>query len=179
MNAAYVAGFFDADGCLSLRYGREGRAFSLYAIVVQKNNTVTQKLLDYYGGSMGIVKRGKRTYYRWVMSGQAVRVFLTDIEPYVIDKREQVLLGIDAIDHQKECGNRRYLKGVCGIQPLSKHAKAYRKSMWLRMKELNTCHKSFAAAETKSSDPEKGCDSPALAVMSGGAAKAPAIRKIA
>ena len=83
-------------------------------------------------------------------------------------------IALEAIEHQQRAGRSRYVAGCEGTQPLSKEAREYRRGLWLRMKSLNSLHKFCAAATTKPSDPETGCDSLALSVMAGGAAKAPA-----
>ena len=188
MNAAYVAGFIDADGCISVNYHVKNRIssgkqktsrsvyFNISVIVVQKEEKVIKALFDYYGGTINITKRNIHSYYRWTVSGKAVIRLLRDIKPFLIDKKEQAELALEAALHQAECGRGRYRAGCEGTQPLSEADLQYRESVWLKVKSLNTCHKFHAAATTKSNEPEKVCDSLALTVMSGGAAKAPAIK---
>lgn len=188
MHAAYVAGFIDADGCISINFRYRGRTpegrqltgrsvyFNVSVLAVQKNLCIVEMLHQQYGGGFNIVKRpGGFRYYRWEVSGKAALRVLNDIRPYVVDKKEQVALGILAIEHQMSCGRGRYRAGCKGTQPLSESDLDFRRAAWLRMKELNTCHKFRAAAETKSSDRESGCDSPALRVIVGDTAKVSAI----
>ena len=94
---------------------------------------------------------------------------LRKIQPFVIDKKEQVKIALEAMTHQHWAYHNRYVSGCYGTQPLSEEILEYRKSLWLKMKSLNSHHKSCAAATTKPSDsqPER-CDSLALRVIAGG-----------
>jgi len=193
MNAAYLAGFIDADGCISVNYRRNVRRvrgkmltnrsvfFNVSVIVVQKERKVIDAIFDKFGGTLNITKRGIHRYNRWYISGKAVIPFLRLIKPYLIEKKEQATIALEAALHQAECGRGRYRAGCVGTQPLSKADLQYRESVWLRMKELNTCHKFHAAAETKSSEPSAMgvCDSPSLVVISGGAANNAPMLKVA
>lgn len=184
MHPAYVAGFVDADGCISVNYRENVKSrnrksltnrttrFHVSLIVVQKNEKVIRMLFDQYGGCVNITKRGIHRYFRWTVSGKALLKALREIRPYLIDKFEQANIAIESAEHQASCGRGRYRAGCEGTQPLSDADLAFRRSAWLRNKGLNTCHKFRAAAETKSSEPERVCDSPSPAVMSGDAAKA-------
>jgi hypothetical protein len=185
-HAAYIAGFVDADGCISIHHKvvyrpRTGKQltdrqayFNCSVIVVQKNDVVVKRLLEENGGTINITKRGSRCYYRWSVSGKAALKLLRKIRPYLIEKQEQADLAIKGIVHRLECGRGRYKAGCEGTQPLTEQDLSFREGLWLRNKSLNTCHKIRAAAETKSNDPVMGCDSPSPAVMSGEAAKASA-----
>ena len=190
MHPAYVAGFIDADGCISVSYKTVAAAmhgkkvtdratyFNISVYVVQKEMKVVKAFCKQYGGRVSIVKRDRFTYYRWGISGKAVISLLESILPYIVEKKEQTEIALEAAKHQAECGRGRYRAGCEGTQPLSEHDLEYRKAMWLRMKELNTCHKSRAAATTKSNDPEKGSDSLNSLVIARGAAKAPSVQHV-
>lgn len=171
IHAAYMAGFLDADGCFSISFGRNGAYFGIHVIVVQKNDIVVREIHDMYGGTINVTKRGDRRYFRWSVSGKVARIVIEDCLPYLIDKVDQAKLCLEALKHREDSWSTRYRGGCKGTQPLSKEAVAYRRALWLRNKELNTCHKIRAAAETKSSDPETGCDSPSLRVIVGEGAK--------
>ena len=191
MHDAYVAGFIDADGCISVNYSTVHRVktgkqktkrkayFNVSVVIVQKEEKVVMAFFNQYGGTMNITKRGIHRYFRWTVSGKAVIPLLRAISPYIVEKQEQVNLALEAAIHQSECGRGRYRAGCKGIQPLSEADLEYRKSVWLKVKSLNTCHKFHAAAETKSNEPEKVSDSPALSVMAREDAKSSATSIVA
>jgi len=85
----YFAGFFDGEGYLG--YGFDGRT------EVRICNTylpVLKQLKKSYGG--GIYQRKKtpkrhKQAYDWIITGKDdVRNFLTDIKPFLIEKKEKI-----------------------------------------------------------------------------------------
>lgn len=155
IHAAYIAGFIDADGCVSIRFNREKRSFGAAIIVVQKELRLLEMFKEEFGGILNTTHQNKsnRTYYRWYIQGKALTKLINQILPYIVDKKEQCMIALEATKHQEECGRGRYRKGSIGTQPLSKQDLNLRENLWLRNKELNTCHKIRAAAETKFNDP--------------------------
>jgi hypothetical protein len=163
MHPAYVAGFLDADGCIAMRHGKPDkkgwRHHSVTVIVVQADRTIPDLFAAQYGGNVGINARNVgisagRAYYRWTASGSKARQLLTDALPHLQTKRSQAEIALDYLDHAAGIKKRGGGPGSRGIpQSITKEVLAYREGLWLRMKELNTCHKRRAAAETKPSDP--------------------------
>ena len=147
---AYLAGFIDADGCIGIRYYKLTHRFQPYVVIVQKNPRVLFQLQEWFGGTIDIVRRGQRVYHRLGAYGKQVHTFLS-CYPWLIEKREQAVLALNSRNHVEQL--IRYRAGECGTQhTLSESEIDYRRSAWLKMKSLNTCHKSSAAAETKPSD---------------------------
>ena len=151
---AFVAGFLEADGCISVSYNsKSARWIQVHVLLVQKEPYVVEVLRQQYGGSVDIVRRGERQYYRWDAASKNALEVLKDIQPYSFDKAEQVDLAIGLIEHLAQRSFLRYQKGKQGIQlTITDDEIEYRRSVWSRMKELNTCHKAPAGAETKPSD---------------------------
>lgn len=153
IHPGYVAGFIDADGCISINSNRNHRYFSVALIIVQKERYILDQLYKKYGGRLNYTGNEQCKYPRWYIMGEALTTLLTEVIPYIQIKKEQAKIALKAIKHQKECGRGRYRKGFVGTKPLSKHDLDLRDTMWLRCKELNTCHKRRAPAETKLNDP--------------------------
>jgi len=84
---AYVAGYFDGEGCVMHSGG---------SIRVAISNTFLPRLkwlMHSYGGSIRECETprglGFRRLYQWQISGKNARRFLLDIEPLLDEKREQ------------------------------------------------------------------------------------------
>lgn len=99
---AWVAGFFDGEGCVRIKRQRSsGKIYYQLVVDITQSgenmpNTIS-KLVDLFGGNP-LSSKDKRTNYqrRWswrLVSGKAEN-FLRAILPYSIGKREQIILGI-------------------------------------------------------------------------------------
>lgn len=88
---AYIAGFFDGEGCVNL---------SSPSLVVHLTNT-NREVLDWvqslFGGKVYLPPRYSikhKQSYRWHLHKRDVTAFLTAIQPYVRIKQIQVVLGL-------------------------------------------------------------------------------------
>lgn len=106
---AWVAGFFDADGCISIRRTLrhdptrrlKGMYYQLVIDITQSGKLIPitiVKLVELFGGTP-LLSKDKRLNRvpRWswrIVSRQAVN-FLQAILPYSIGKHEQIVLGIE------------------------------------------------------------------------------------
>jgi len=105
---AYMAGFFDGEGCVSItinnkRLISQGRS-ATHVIQVSIGNTVPDVLYwmkSFYGGSIAVQDfgHGRKRVYRWNIRCNKALPFLEHILPYLKMKSPQVKL---AITHQKE-----------------------------------------------------------------------------
>lgn len=98
---AWAAGFFDGEGCVMVEMSKEkaclhGFRTSLHVTVTQTSLPCLQLFLDKFGGSISTSENktpnGRRwaVQYRWVARNELALDFLTQIEPYVVVKKEQV-----------------------------------------------------------------------------------------
>jgi hypothetical protein len=104
--AAYIAGFFDAEGNLQPKAIR-GRWWSIEARVSQVSPDGPSGLQEIFGGPVKLVRaRGRRkAQYRWELtSKEGVACLITDIFPYIQEKRPQLVLAHRAF----ESGSTRY-----------------------------------------------------------------------
>lgn len=85
---SYLAGFFDGEGCVSpARHG----TLSIQVSVAQKHPEVLRLYEAHWGG--GIYKH-KTGGYAWTCCSKVAVTFLEDIMPFLIEKREVALLGV-------------------------------------------------------------------------------------
>ena len=163
---AYCAGLIDGEGCISIgkrktvRHNNVGTNqmteiprqdeivtyYTLFVIVVTKDNYLTDYLKGIFGGSVNDVARttgfAPGIYKRWVVAGNIALSALKKMLPYLILKRLQAET---AIQFQNEL--HRDLKKGRGFK-LSNKSQEERNKYYLRMRELKKC----AGAETNSLD---------------------------
>lgn len=162
LDPGYIAGFIDADGHIGIRHGnttvKGWRHQAVVVTVVQSDPLIPTLLAERYGGRVGVNRRNTglsigREYHRWTASGTRAEAILRDILPFIVAKKEQCEIALSFLDHKKGLVKAGCRTEKGNPQLLTKGVLAFREKCWLRMKELNTCHKRRAVAETKSSDP--------------------------
>jgi hypothetical protein len=95
MDIAYVAGFFDGEGSVSMH------SDTLEVSVVQAQLGVLEALRNQLGGTIRVHRSGvvaderqngvRRQIWRWTLVGYAAAKFLREMEPYLIVKRDRTL----------------------------------------------------------------------------------------
>lgn len=113
---AYMAGLIDADGCIQApRGGGKNSHWRIEVHLIQKELNIIDNLWYLFGGSVNVVSRkhqsGIKHYYRWQITGPKCKYFLIGIEPYLILKKKQALLGIElgSLIREKKAGYIRNL----------------------------------------------------------------------
>ena len=86
---AYFAGFFDGEGSLGI-YPNNVGGYGLRVSVGQKLLTQLERLQSVYGGGIS-----KKDCSVWTVCGLNAYNFVTDIYPWVQEKRDQVELAIE------------------------------------------------------------------------------------
>lgn len=107
VSIAYLAGFFDGDGCVSPATKLSG----CQLVVVQQvfGSAILVAFLHAFGGSIGLHSPGKgniKPILRWSAQGEAARFAAAELHAHCLVKREQ--LGI-AINWPQEAAQRREL----------------------------------------------------------------------
>lgn len=101
IDLAYVAGFFDGEGCIVISFNLIHNCIShkLCVDIGQIGNAGKEILSSFYNnfkGKVKLVKRGyKRPYYRWGVESRQAYNFLKQIYPYVKLKKERIQLAIE------------------------------------------------------------------------------------
>lgn len=92
---AYIAGFFDGEGCIRV----DSKGY-LTTIVTNTDVRPLQLFLDVFGGTMCIHSHAttiRKKAYRWSIKSEAVPEFLEMILPYLICKKEEALLALEFV----------------------------------------------------------------------------------
>lgn len=107
MDLSYFAGFFDGEGCVRLK--RSGNYIYSVVIVVNTNLEVLIDFKEKFGGNIQPRKR-KVSYhkkiYAWEIYSKASVPFLEAILPYLIVKREQVIIVLKMERSLRKSGNK-------------------------------------------------------------------------
>lgn len=161
--AAYAAGFFDGEGYVdiysaSLAKASKSPSLMLRVVISQKDGKVMNWLTEHFGGHVQLSRKGQYSIYRWDIRSQAAKRFLLAILPYVLVKKEQVILAIE-YEQRKET----YLynqKGSKGFNRLTEEEIQWRMETKEKLKALKKNYvvytKNSAPPTTKRNDPNKG-----------------------
>ena len=103
VHLAYIAGFFDGEGSITIHENGKPSPRGLspnHTLQVSVGNTdpiIVRWLHDVYGGGFSVRPGipGCRTVYQWTCRAAKALPFLLDIAPYVRMKQKQVALAIE------------------------------------------------------------------------------------
>lgn len=97
---AYLAGFFDADGCITITRRKVARLthgvrHRLVITVTQKTPGILRLYAQRWGGwTVRTEKHGRFSTYVWRAEGPKLEKFLEDILPYLQVKRAEAEVGL-------------------------------------------------------------------------------------
>lgn len=101
---AYIAGFFDGEGCIRIKKANQGG--NSYYIIAHITNTYRKTLEDVkelFGGQIRIQERGKnKTVYNWCITSDEAQDFLTILTPFLKEKRKQAIEAIRFHTHKEK-----------------------------------------------------------------------------
>lgn len=96
MGLFYLAGYFDGEGSITLSRGSNGHYTLVCGVSGVKPNAL--KLFhERFGGSLYYQKRTNakwRDIFMWRISGEKAELFLEEIKPYLILKKDEAELGL-------------------------------------------------------------------------------------
>lgn len=108
LEAAYIAGFFDGDGWVTM--GLAGSGFYIRLGFGQKDRLVLDWICAIIGSSVTISGKGQSklssaAFHRLELHGRKAYNVLQEIKPYVIQKHRELNMVVQAWEYHKE-GNR-------------------------------------------------------------------------
>lgn len=121
LEVAYIAGFFDGEGCVTIYPWQQAYKDTIYrrhlltVLISNVDREVLDELAAQYGGQVvphNVKGReGRRQVWQWRLKGPHCRRFLLEIQPFVRVKRRQVHVGLRYTETLWEChGKSRNLK---------------------------------------------------------------------
>lgn len=93
---AYIAGFFDGEGCVRIKHAsQKGNSYYVWVAITNSNKGILEEVEELFGGN---VRRAEKTvnkiiYHYLITSSEAVD-FLRTISPFLKDKKDQAELAI-------------------------------------------------------------------------------------
>ncbi len=91
---AWAAGIFDGEGYVTRRKHTRGCKTQPFARVENTDRRILDALAKHYGGTVRLAVRKNRPNnkpcFYWQLCNKKCTFFLTEIEPYLISKKERV-----------------------------------------------------------------------------------------
>ena len=127
---AYLAGFFEADGCVNIgtRKGKQAATVShfLQVIIAQSDKDFLQRWRDkldlgslHKAGAGGLAKK---EHWRWHLSDRQSEQLLNLILPYLDMKRDQAEIALAFMKTKSKGGRRRTPQSVLDLREQYKQA---------------------------------------------------------
>lgn len=93
---AYIAGFFDGEGCVRIKKANQGgNSYYLIAHITNTNPIILKKVQDLFGGNTRVQEKGRnKPIYNWYITSSEANDFLKTLQPFLIEKKSQAELGI-------------------------------------------------------------------------------------
>lgn len=118
LNSAYIAGFFDAEGSVSIKRFKTNTndRYELYLSLANVDKCLLQKIRKrfYSFGSIakmcGLKYEGQRPTYEWRLESRQAGTALQELSPFLIIKRSEAELGIKFQDSLYRTGGKRLTK---------------------------------------------------------------------
>lgn len=87
---AYIAGFFDGEGCIRLK-----NANHVIAHITNSNQKILMEVQDLFGGQIRTQERTpNKTIFNWYITSSEAVDFLTVLAPFLKEKGPQAMLAI-------------------------------------------------------------------------------------
>src|SRR3990172_828553 len=87
---AYIAGFFDGEGCVRLK-----NANHVIAHITNSNQRILTEIQDLFGGQIRRQERTpNKTIYNWYITSSEAYDFLKTLSPFLKEKGPQAMLAI-------------------------------------------------------------------------------------
>lgn len=93
---AYIAGFFDGEGCVRLKQSNQNEhSYYVIAHITNSNRAILEHVQDLFGGTIRKQEQTvNKTVYNWCITSAEVVDFLTTIAPFLREKLEEARLAI-------------------------------------------------------------------------------------
>ena len=146
---AYVAGFFDGEGSVSIARVRVGERSDYHKIVVQigqrsEHAIVLERIAADFGGIVSAQMAASRvnrlwaSYSKWQLQKKTdIRLFLLAMQPYAIVKARQIAIGLEFIDTFRKGTAVRDSLGRINGKVLSRDEIEARERLRLALREAN------------------------------------------
>jgi hypothetical protein len=104
---AWVAGIIDGEGTMGLYHTKTGAQWKFQLAVANTDLRILSRVRDTVGaGRIALHRVGRtgRPCYAWLLSSTAAAKALTEVLPYLVGKRDQALLMLEARTYTQRAG---------------------------------------------------------------------------
>ena len=123
---AYMAGFFDGEGCISLTKLRKQKRILLFVRLAQCNEWIIRWFQHCFGGKVYCrsANGNQKEVWVWQVAQKSTLPFLRTIEPYLILKRAEAQLAIKFQEGKRYWGYKKpdRIKAVEEAQRILMHS---------------------------------------------------------
>lgn len=101
---AYIAGFFDGEGCVRIKEANQGgNSYYVIAHVTNSNRCILEQIQDLFGGAIRTQERTpNKTVHNWCISSSEAVDFLKVVSPFLQEKLEEAALAIKFHEQKSE-----------------------------------------------------------------------------
>ncbi len=103
MDIRYLAGLVDGEGCIALSRPSHRCSMQLTLCIAMCHRPIIELLTAQYGGDFRVRERtgNRRRQFTWLCHGERALNLVKEMLPYLIVKKEEALLVIQAIEYRK------------------------------------------------------------------------------
>ena len=82
---AYIAGFFDGEGCVRIKKANQGgNSYYVIAHITNTNESILKDIEKFFGGKTRMQERGKnKDVYNWCITSSEAVDFLKTLLPFL------------------------------------------------------------------------------------------------
>lgn len=93
---AYIAGFFDGEGCVRLKRSNQNEhSYYVIAHITNSNRAILEHVQDLFGGAIRTQERTpNKTAHSWCITSAEAVDFLETLSPFLREKLEEARLAI-------------------------------------------------------------------------------------
>lgn len=99
---AYIAGFFDGEGCVRIKQASQGgSSYYVWVAITNSNRYILDEVVELFGGTVRKAERtvNKDVYHYLITASEAVD-FLKTVYSFLREKKEQARLAIYFHEHK-------------------------------------------------------------------------------
>ena len=102
----YIAGLFDGEGWVSLK-NQNGKSYMRWKVTItNRNKGVLEVIKSQYGGRMRSKTKQRECWDLELDTKPTIKRFLTEIEPYLIIKKERAIKCLELLNIKREVSKK-------------------------------------------------------------------------
>jgi len=123
MNIAYIAGFFDGEGCVRIKKASQGgNSYYIWVAITNSNKAILDFVMNIFGGSVRQAEKtvNKTVYHYLITSSEAIDM-LKVLLSFLREKKQQAELAIFFHENKEKLNSKSKEKYYNEMKRLKKH----------------------------------------------------------